>query len=230
VNGAYRAIPKSTGIGGVLVGVMEFFGRGGVTPDAARYEPEASARAHVGRLVKRKEAQNAIRQSEALKTAIVNSSIDGLITVDHAGRIVEFNPAAEHIFGYGREETIGRDISDLIPPAVTDDGQEHRDGFARRLDTPQSRNLGNRTEMTAIRSDGTRFPVELTVTRVEFDGPPLFAGFIRDISERRRAEDEIEFLAYHDKLTGLPNRAMFEELVDLSIARARRNDSAVAVL
>ena len=90
--------------------------------------------------------------------------------------------------------------------------------------------VGERTEVMGKHADGSEFPVEITITRVPTDGAPLYTAFVRDITERRRAEEQIAFLAYHDKLTHLPNRAMFEEHLELAIARARRNEAAVAVL
>jgi diguanylate cyclase (GGDEF)-like protein/PAS domain S-box-containing protein len=153
---------------------------------------------------------------------------DGQLTLDQRGRIVEFDPAAERIFGYARKQAIGRPMAKLF---VSNDGQpegwDDVAGELRREDTPV---LSNRLEMTGRHADGNVFPVELTLVKTEASGRPLFAGFVRDISEQKRAEEEIAFLAYHDKLTGLPNRAMFEELVDLAIARALRGDLAVSVM
>jgi diguanylate cyclase (GGDEF)-like protein/PAS domain S-box-containing protein len=207
---------------------MEFFSREGRQPDEDILQLMAATGSQLGQFIERKQAEEAIRRSEALKTAIVNSALDGLITIDHHGRIVEFNPAAERIFGYKRGDAVGREVAELIlaPELRNGDG----DGFGRRLQTGESRLLGNRIEMTAKRADGSQLSVEVTIIRVGVSYPPLFAAFIRDISERKLAEEEIAFLAYHDKLTGLPNRAKFEELVDLALARARRGDLAVAVL
>jgi diguanylate cyclase (GGDEF)-like protein/PAS domain S-box-containing protein len=188
----------------------------------------AAADGQVGPLLDGDRIRDSLRHSEALRTAIVNSTLDGLITMDHRGCILEFNPAAERMFGYSREEAVGREVAELIiPPGIR---RRHREAFARFLRTGESRILNKRTEMTAMRSDGTEFPVELTITRIEAPGPPSFAAFIRDVGERQRVEDEIAFLAYHDKLTELPNRAMFEKIVELAIARARRHHLEVAVL
>jgi diguanylate cyclase (GGDEF)-like protein/PAS domain S-box-containing protein len=164
-----------------------------------------------------------------VRTATASSTLpDGQITIDHRGRIVDFDPAAERIFGYRRKQAIGRSMAKLF---LSNDGRSEGwddvAGQLRREDTPI---LSNRLEITGRRADGNLFPVELTLIKTEASGRSLFAGFVRDISEQKRTEDEIAFLAYHDKLTGLPNRAMFEELVDLAIARALRSDLAVSVL
>ncbi len=139
-------------------------------------------------ITKRKRAEHALLQSEAHKSAIVRGALDCIITMDHAGRIVEFNPAAEATFGYRRDDVLGREMAELIiPPALRD---RHRQGFARHLATGESTILGKRLEISAIRADGREFPVELTISRDPSSEPPVFIGFVRDITERRRAEDE----------------------------------------
>ena len=130
-----------------------------------------------------------LKRSEVRKAAIVDSSLDCIVTIDHEGRITEFNPAAEHTFGYRREEVLGRQLADvLIPPSIR---EKHRQGFARYLATGEARVLGKRIEMTAVRADGSEFPVELAITRIPLEGPPSFTGYLRDITERKRAEQEL---------------------------------------
>jgi PAS domain S-box-containing protein len=118
--------------------------------------------------------------------AIVDTALDGLITMDHEGRIVEFNPAAERLFGLNRRDVIGRSLADsIIPPAWR---EPHVRGLARYLATGEAAVFGKRIEITGQRADGTSVPVELSINRMPGDGPPLFAGFIRDISRRKREE------------------------------------------
>jgi PAS domain S-box-containing protein len=140
----------------------------------------------------RHRTEQKLRRSEALKKAILESALDCIITIDHEGRIVDFNPAAEKIFGYSRDEAIGELMADLIiPPSMR---QRHWQGMANHLITGTSTILNRRLEMTAVRSDGSEFPVELAISRMEVDGKPLFAGYLRDITERKRAEREMEKL------------------------------------
>lgn len=128
----------------------------------------------------------ALRASEERTRAIVEAALDCIITMDHAGRIVAFNPAAERAFGFRSQEVIGQEMATLIiPPSLRD---AHRAGLAHYLATGEGPILGTRLEVTALRADGSEFPVELTVTRLPSDGPALFAGFIRDITERIQAE------------------------------------------
>ncbi len=123
---------------------------------------------------------------EARTRAIVEAALDCIITMDHEGKVVEFNPAAERTFGYRREEVIGQEMAQLIIPSSLRD--RHRAGLAHYLATGEGPLLGTRLEIDAIRADGRQLPVELTITRLPSDGPPLFTGFVRDITERRQAE------------------------------------------
>ena len=134
-------------------------------------------------------AEKALRSSEAVKASAVDGALDGIITVDHAGNITEFNPAAERIFGHRRADAIGRGMAGLIvPPSLR---RRHHDGFARHLATGESTMLGRRVEMTAVRADGSEFPIELAVSRIPASDPPAFTSFLRDITERRRVEDDL---------------------------------------
>ena len=130
-----------------------------------------------------------LKRSEARKAAILDSALDCIVTIDHEGCITEFNPAAERTFGYRRDEVLGRHLADvIIPPSLR---EKHRQGFARYLATGEARVLGKRIEMTAVRADGSEFPVELAITRIPLEGPPSFTGYLRDITERKRAEQEL---------------------------------------
>jgi PAS domain S-box-containing protein len=137
----------------------------------------------------RASAANA-RESEARKSAILESAIDCIIAMDHLGRITEFNPAAERTFGYSREEALGREMAELIIP--TDLRDRHRQGLARYLASGEAEVLGKLVELRAVRADGLEFPVELAIARVDLPGPALFTGYIRDITDRKQAQAEIE--------------------------------------
>ena len=120
----------------------------------------------------------------------MDSAQDGIISIDHTGVILEFNPAAERIFGYTREQVMGKEMAELIVPPSLREG--HRRGLAHYLATGEGPVLGRRLELTAQRADGTEFPVELSITRIGSDEPPTFTGFVRDITERKRARTELE--------------------------------------
>ena len=146
--------------------------------------PESGALAALAR------AEDAVRASEARKSAMVEAALDAIVTIDAEGRIIEFNAAAEQIFGRDRSVVFGKSMSDvLIPPALR---EQHRRGMARYLSTGEAAILGKRLELTAMKADGSEFPVELTVTRLPSDGPPVFTGYLRDISDRKRAENALK--------------------------------------
>ena len=130
-----------------------------------------------------------LKRSESYKAAIVDSSADCIVAMDHEGRITEFNPAAEQTFGHPRSDVLGRHLAEvIIPPSLRD---KHHRGFAHYLATGDSKILGRRLEMTALCADGREIPVELTITRIPQDGPPAFTGHLRDITERKRSEDAL---------------------------------------
>jgi PAS domain S-box-containing protein len=144
-----------------------------------------------------------LKSSEARKAAILDSALDSIVTIDHQGVITEFNPAAEHTFGFRREQVVGKRLADIIVPRSL--RETHAHGFARYLATGEARVLGKRLETTAVRADGSEFPIELAITRIPTDGPPAFTGFLRDITKRKRAERELRrseaFLAEGQRLS-----------------------------
>ena len=125
--------------------------------------------------------------SDTRMAAILETALDAIIVMDHTGRVQEWNPAAERTFGYTREEVLGREMAELIiPPSLR---ERHRQGLSRAVETGRNTIAGRRIEITAMRRDGEEFPVELAITRIARGGSvPLFAGHIRDITERRRSE------------------------------------------
>src|SRR5829696_6025238 len=106
--------------------------------------------------------------ADARREAMLEAALDCIVTMDAGGLVVDFNAAAERTFGYSREEARGRSLGDLIvPPELRD---RHEAGVKRHLEDGHSAVLGRRLEMQAMRRDGSRIPVELTVTRSDIDG------------------------------------------------------------
>jgi PAS domain S-box-containing protein len=157
------------------------------------------------RLVEQKlrEEEQQLKRSEARKAAILDSALDCIVAMDHDGRITEFNPAAERTFGYRRDEVMGQRLAEVIIPVSL--RQRHRLGLTNYLDTGQSQFVGKRLELTAVRADGSEFPVELAVTRIPTDGPPSFTGYLRDITRRKQSDEELRrgaaFLAEAQRLS-----------------------------
>jgi diguanylate cyclase (GGDEF)-like protein/PAS domain S-box-containing protein len=134
-----------------------------------------------------------VRADEAHAAAILDSALDAVITIDHHGRVLEFNVAAERSFGYSKQKVLGRELAELIvPPRFRD---AHRQALARwnqHGPTPGAGTMLGRTmQVEAMRSDGTEFPAELAISRVALPGPPIFTASIRDISERVAAEEQL---------------------------------------
>lgn len=132
----------------------------------------------------------ALRRSEALSAAITASTLDCVIVVDETGLVVEFNPAAEQVFGHARADAVGRPIAELIvPPAMR---PRHDQGFSRFLEGGGSCMLGRRVELEAMRADGSVFPAEIAITEVRLPERRLFTATLRDLTKAREAAAEIE--------------------------------------
>src|SRR4051812_4173753 len=209
-NFARGSVASSTGVHGAfafpirssrgVIGAVEFFTEEVAEPDGYLLDLMTTIGHQLGMQMERTRAEQAVRASEARKAAMLEASLDSIVSMDHLGRVVEFNAAAELMFGYAAGDVVGREMAELIiPPALRD---SHREGLRRYLETGERQVIGRRLEITGMRADRTEFPVELTITRIELDGPPLFTAFIRDISERKRRDQHDHFLAEAGALLG----------------------------
>jgi PAS domain S-box-containing protein len=172
-----------------IAGALEFFTPEPRMPDDHLLETMASLGRQIGQFIDRSRAQAAVHGSEARTRAILDAALDCVVTMDQHGCVVEFNPAAERTFGYERDDIIGREMAELIvPPRLRD---MHRNGLRRYLDGGEPVVLNRRIEITGMRADGDEFPVELAITRIPVPGAPMFTGYLRDITERKHAEQEL---------------------------------------
>jgi PAS domain S-box-containing protein len=172
-----------------LSGAIEFLTGEAREPDDELLATMETLGSQIGQFVERSRLEKAEREREVRHSAILDSALDCIVTIDDRGRVLEFNAAAEQVFGYRADEVVGREMAELIvPPALRD---QHRHGFARHLETGKSTLLDRRIEIVGMRKDGSEFPVELTITRIRLPGLPIFTGFLRDITDRKRAEDEL---------------------------------------
>ncbi len=130
----------------------------------------------------------ALRESEVRRAAMFQSALDGIIAMDADGMVLEFNPAAERMFGWSREEIVGQPLADhIIPDSLR---SAHATGVARGgMDV--GRLAGRRMELPARRKDGSEIPIELAIAEVDYGDRPMFIGHLRDISDRRRAEEAL---------------------------------------
>src|SRR5215472_10449472 len=124
---------------------------------------------------------------EALSRTFLDSALDCIITMDATGRVQEFNPAAERVFGFTRSEAVGKELAELfIPPRLR---ERHRQGLARYVKTGEGPLIGKLIEIEALRRDGSEILVALAINATEVNGSPIFTAYLRDITERKRAEE-----------------------------------------
>ncbi|HEX6636678.1 MAG TPA: PAS domain S-box protein [Steroidobacteraceae bacterium] len=134
----------------------------------------------------RRQAELALRLSEERNQLIVETSLDGVITINLHGRITGWNTQAEKMFGWSRSEAMDRELAELIIPEAQ--RTAHREGLARYVTTGAARLLNKRVELSALHRAGHEFPVELAITPIGFGDDLMFSGFVRDITSRNRAE------------------------------------------
>ncbi|MCU0240636.1 MAG: PAS domain S-box protein, partial [Pyrinomonadaceae bacterium] len=173
-----------------VVGILEFFSQKKYKADESFIQLMQNIGSQIGQFIERKRVESVQKEVETRKTAILESALDCIITMNHEGLIIEFNPACEKTFGFTREEAIGQKMGDLIVPPQFKDA--HNNGLKNYLSTGKHNVLGQRIEITAIRKNGIEFPVELAITPIFLpDSPPMFTGYLRDITERKMAEEEL---------------------------------------
>ncbi len=130
-----------------------------------------------------KKVEKELEESKAQAQAILETTVDGIITIDEEGKILSFNQAASRIFDYQEDEVLGKKVKILMPEPYR---AEHDEYMQRYRDTGIPRIIGSRRELTGKRKDGSVFPMELSVSEVKWDGNRIFTGVVNDISERRR--------------------------------------------
>lgn len=134
----------------------------------------------------RKQAENNLRSSEEKIKAVLNTVLDGIITIDTQGIVHTFNPAAERIFGYAAKEVIGRNVNTLMPKKYS----EHHDSYlSNYLQTGNAKVIGIGREVEGMRKDGSTFPLELAVSKMTINNKQMFTGIVRDITERKRLDE-----------------------------------------
>src|SRR5437870_5015462 len=140
--------------------------------------------------VERQHIEAALRESEGRLRGVIASALDAVVMMDEDGKITDWNPRAAEVFGWSREEAMGRSLSEMIiPPQLR---EAHKNGLRRYLATGDGPVLNRRIEVVALRRDGHEFPVELAISPARSGGKLTSSGFIRDIPERRGAEMALE--------------------------------------
>ncbi len=175
-----------------------------------------------------KRIKEELESSQGQLNAIIHHAIDGIITINDTGEIQGFNPAAEEIFGYRRDEVLGRDVRMLMTEASL---QAYASDIEHYRNAGQTGTAGIRgCELTGIRKNGKQFPMELSASEMALKDNRYFVGIVRDVTERQMIEQQIRYMAHHDYLTGLPNRALFLDQLERAILMAKRNHYKLGVL
>lgn len=184
--GLHHGVAVPVLLRGRVYAVIEGFGPRARKPDDDVMAFVESVGKHLALFLERVETRRALIESEARKAGVLEGAVDAIVSADEVGRILDFNPAAERLFGRTRSAVLGRRIVDLLVPAEL--RTAHRNGLRRYLETRVPRIIGQRVRTEALRSDGTTVEVELTITEVAMHGRPMFTAFIRDVTAQRHAE------------------------------------------
>jgi PAS domain S-box-containing protein len=135
-------------------------------------------------------AEEQIKGGEARLSAIIHSALSGVITVDEQQNIILFNPAAEQMFGCTEAEALGRPMDQFIPPRYRSAHQHHIRKFGAT--EIAGRKMGQREGIFGLRRNGDEFPVEASISHVEFGGKKMFTVILRDVTEEKKAEEELK--------------------------------------
>jgi len=175
----------------------------------------------------RKRSEIALRHNEEKIRSIVDTAVEGIITISERGIIESINQAAEAIFGYSSEQALGRNIKFLMPEPYHNEHDGYLENYLR---TGQAKIIGIGREVTGLRKDGSTFPMSLSVSEVGLGEQRIFTGIVQDITERKRLQAELIHLATTDPLTGASNRGHFMERAQEELARSQRYNHPFAFL
>ena len=178
--------------------------------------------------IARKRLEEQLRLSEERLAGIIELAQDAILTTDVNLNITLFNPAAERLFGYAANEIVGRPLTLLIPERVRHSHTMFVTTFA--ASNVNTRPMSDRGEVTGLTFDGREFPAEISIAKLQHPDGMLYTAVVRDISERKRVEQELRRMATTDPLTGLWNRRRFMELSEGELSRMRRYGRPVSVL
>jgi len=179
-------------------------------------------------VTEQRRALRALAESEEKVRAMSEASQDGMVMIDDQGRVAFWNRAAERIFGHSRQEMLGQKLHSVV--AMEEDAGKAREGFPDFSRTGAGAVVGVLTERNARRKDGSIFPAELSVAAFRLQDRWWAVGTVRDITERKRAEELLLELATTDGLTGLTNRRHFLERGRAELERARRTGHPVSCI
>lgn len=186
-------------------------------------------------------AEQRVKISEERMRAVLDNTLESIITIDRAGIIQSINPATEQIFGYGQKELVGQNVKMLMPEPDRSAHDQYLDNYHK---TRQPKIMGKGRELEGRHSDGTIFPLELGVTEVSIDDQVMYVGVLRDITQRKeyetalltarqelqQANEKLLEQSRSDALTGIANRRHFDETLEREMRRARRSITPLSLI
>lgn len=156
--------------------------------------------------------------NQKVLNAVLKTAVNGIIIIDDKGVILSFNPAAGQAFGYKSEEVIGKNVKMLMPKVYA----KNHDGYISRYKkTLKGKIIGTGRELVAIKKDGTKFPIWLSVSTAKVQGKFVFAGIIEDITEKKEAAEKLNFLSQHDSITELLNYYAFTKVISETLKKEK---------
>jgi PAS domain S-box-containing protein len=173
---------------GQVIGVMEFFSREQRKPDSDQIRMMSAIGSHLGRLIERKWAEEALRESETRFRTLAETASDAIITIDESSTIIFVNPAAENVFGYTLAEMQGANLTILMPDYLR---HLHQAGMNRYIETGKRHLSWLAIELPGRHKTGREIPLEISFGEFARDGQRLFTGIVRDMTERKRAEEAL---------------------------------------
>lgn len=207
---------------GEVLGIMEFFG---LQPHEADRETQQSAHfigRHIGQFFQRKQVEQALRESEAHFRALVEQASDSFYVHDVLGKFIDVNQRGCEGLGYTRTELLNMSVQDIDADLTPEQ--------LNQLLVKISVNVPVARESRYRRKDGSTFPVEIRIGPIEINGRRHLLSLVRDVTERKQMQDHIQHLAYHDSLTDLPNRAMFNRHLSRAVQQSRQHGRSLAIL
>jgi diguanylate cyclase (GGDEF)-like protein/PAS domain S-box-containing protein len=168
------------------------------------------------------EAERILQESEKRFSGLFEHSPDGLMLCNNRGEIELANTEATKIFGYTSDELVGHSVELLIPKDAREKHIGHRDLYSQ---APTRRLMdGAKVDIKALRKDGSTFSADISISPINGADDGIFCITVRDITERRRSEERITYLAHYDALTDLPNRVLFREQIEEQLKRVNRGE------
>lgn len=166
-------------------------------------------------------------ESERKFRSVIESASDAIILADSKGTIISWNNGAQLIFGYQEKEISGKKLQIIIPERYRD---SHQKGMERYIATGTPHVIGKTIELQGLRKDGSEFPIELSIAAWVEEGNTYFSSIIRNITERKLAEEKINHMVYRDPLTGLPNRHLLNDRLAQALDQANENKQTIGIM